>query len=86
MRRVAVTFAAGKGWVVPFLGQVGLKFLIRHMQGHVRDDGGIVEINSLDIPLQVDLEVCDPSWATKKDFVLTEAREPDTISNYIDWD
>ena len=46
----------------------------------------LLEANSLNIPLQVDLEVCDPSWATKKDFVLTEAREPDTISNYIDWD
>jgi DNA polymerase-1 len=46
----------------------------------------LLEINSLNIPLQVDLEVCDPSWATKKDFVLTETPKPDTISSYIDWD
>ena len=42
--------------------------------------------NSLDIPLQVDMEICDPSWATKKDFVLTKTPKPDTISSYIDWD
>ena len=46
----------------------------------------LLEINSLNIPLQVDVEVCEPSWATKKDFVLTETPKPDTISSYIDWD
>ena len=46
----------------------------------------LLEENSLNIPLHVDLEICDPSWATKRDFVLTELLEPDIISNYIDWD
>ena len=40
----------------------------------------LLEENSLDIPLTVDVELCSPSWATKKDFkVPTEA-------DYIDWD
>ena len=41
----------------------------------------LLEINSLDIPLQVDMEICSPSWATKKDFVLPT----DEVENYIDW-
>ena len=41
--------------------------------------------NSLGLPLHVDMEVCDPSWATKKDFVLTEPTKND-ILDYIDWD
>ena len=40
----------------------------------------LLEINSLDIPLKVDMEICSPSWATKKDFVAT------TLADYIDWD
>ena len=40
----------------------------------------LLEINSLDIPLSVDMEICSPSWATKKDFKLP------TIDDYIDWD
>ena len=39
----------------------------------------ILEINSLDIPLVVDMEICDPSWATKTDFTIKP------IDDYIDW-
>ena len=39
----------------------------------------ILEINSLDIPLVVDMEICDPSWATKTDFAIK------SIDDYIDW-
>ena len=47
----------------------------------------LMEINSLQIPLFVDMEVCEPSWATKKDFdpKLTESVKNDIIE-YIDWD
>ena len=45
----------------------------------------LLQENSLGIPLEVDVEVCSPSWATKKDFALTELPEPVTISDYIDW-
>tara|TARA_Y100000758_G_scaffold303003_1_gene272566 strand:+ start:1432 stop:3489 length:2058 start_codon:yes stop_codon:yes gene_type:complete len=40
----------------------------------------ILEVNSLDIPLVVDMEICNPSWATKSDFKVT------TMDDYIDWD
>ncbi len=40
----------------------------------------LLEMNSLDIPLSVDMEICEPSWATKKDFKLP------TLADYIDWD
>ena len=46
----------------------------------------LLQENSLGIPLEVNIEVCSPSWATKKDFVLTEIPKPVTISEYIDWD
>ena len=39
----------------------------------------LLEVNSLDIPLKVDMEICSPSWATKKDF------KPTTLDDYIDW-
>jgi len=47
----------------------------------------LLETNSLDIPLRVDMEVCYPSWATKKDF------DPETfhkdivldLSQSVDW-
>ena len=42
----------------------------------------LLETNSLDIPLQVDMEICSPSWATKKDFILPT----DKVEDYIDWD
>jgi DNA polymerase I-like protein with 3'-5' exonuclease and polymerase domains len=37
----------------------------------------LLEQNSLDIPLKVDMEICSPSWATKNDF---------TTPDYLDWD
>ena len=40
----------------------------------------LLEENSLEIPLKVDMEICSPSWATKKDF------EVPTIEDYIDWE
>jgi DNA polymerase-1 len=45
----------------------------------------LLQENTLGIPLEVDVEVCSPSWATKQDFALTETPEPVTISDYIDW-
>ena len=39
----------------------------------------ILQTNSLDIPLQVDMEVCKGSWAVKKDL------GPTTLEDYIDW-
>jgi|10_taG_2_1085330.scaffolds.fasta_scaffold00108_40 DNA polymerase-1 len=46
----------------------------------------LMEINSLDIPLYVDMEFCNPSWANKIDFEkpLTEDKEDDIV-DYIDW-
>ena len=40
----------------------------------------LLEINSLEIPLTVDMEICTPSWATKRFF------EVPTIDHYIDWE
>ena len=47
----------------------------------------LMQINSLDIPLFVDKEVCIPSWASKIDFDkwMTRIKEDD-ILQYIDWD
>ena len=47
----------------------------------------LMEINSLKIPLPVDMEVCQPSWATKYDLeaYLTKRTKND-ILEYIDWD
>jgi len=42
----------------------------------VRD---LLEINTLDIPLKVDMELCSPSWANKK-----ELTKP-TLGDFIDW-
>jgi len=44
----------------------------------------LLEENSLGIPLKVDVEVCDPSWATKK--CLTDIPQPVTIEEAIDWE
>ena len=44
----------------------------------------LLEENSLGIPLKVDVEVCDPSWATKK--YLTDIPQPVTIEECIDWE
>ena len=54
----------------------------------------LLEINTLEIPLQVDMEICSPSWATKKTFSGIDqddsidwenVKEPFTDSNFIDW-
>ena len=45
----------------------------------------LLQENSLGIPLEVDVEVCSPSWATKQDFTLTKIPEPVIIGDYIDW-
>ena len=47
------------------------------------DIKAMLQVNSLDIPLYVDMEICNPSWATKKDFVYTK---PEGVEDYIDWD
>ena len=43
---------------------------------------GLLEENSLGIPLKVDMEICEPSWASKKDF---EEPVEVTLEDYIDW-
>ena len=43
----------------------------------------LMEQNSLNIPLYVDMEMCDPSWATKKELTTKEKYD---IINDIDWD
>jgi DNA polymerase I len=52
----------------------------------------ILQENSLGIPLMVDMELCEPSWATKHDFqvqggnvVYANAPVPITVKEYIDW-
>ena len=54
----------------------------------------ILQENSLGIPLMVDMELCEPSWATKHDFQVQEgavvyanapAPVPITAKEYIDW-
>jgi DNA polymerase I-like protein with 3'-5' exonuclease and polymerase domains len=47
----------------------------------------LMEVNSLNIPLYVDMEICNPSWATKKEFAehLT-CKVRDDILDYIDWE
>ena len=39
----------------------------------------LLQTNSLDIPLVVDMEMCSPSWASKKDL------KPTVIEDWIDW-
>ena len=50
----------------------------------------LLERNSLDIPLQVDMETCSPSWATKKNFTVPDYLDwddiPVTDNDFIDWD
>ena len=52
----------------------------------------ILQENSLGIPLMVDMELCEPSWATKHDFqvhdgnvVFGEVPAPTPVEEYIDW-
>ena len=40
----------------------------------------LLETNTLDIPLKVDMELCSPSWATKKELKVL------TLEDFIDWD
>ena len=45
--------------------------------------------NSLGIPLQVDMEICDPSWASKKvlDMDNLNGYKPkERLEDYIDWE
>ena len=48
----------------------------------------ILEANSLDIPLKVDIDVCNGSWATKTDWAKWQllGQKCDIIEEYIDWD
>ena len=52
----------------------------------------ILQENSLGIPLMVDMELCEPSWATKHDFqvhdgnvVFGNSPAPVPVEEYIDW-
>ena len=45
----------------------------------------ILEANSLDIPLKVDIDVCNGSWATKTDWSKWKP-QCDIIEEYIDWE
>ena len=46
----------------------------------------LMETNSLNIPLYIDMEVCKPSWATKSVFnVDLLSKIKDDILDYIDW-
>ena len=45
----------------------------------------ILEANSLDIPLKVDMDVCNGSWATKTDWSKWKPK-CDIIEEYIDWE
>jgi len=45
----------------------------------------LMEVNSLNIPLKVDVEVCKTSWATKKDFEIGELAVAATLEESIDW-
>ena len=63
---------------------------------------GLLEINTLDIPLKVDVEVCEPSWASKQEvsfskqnglnWVIAGKLEEDLpveetkVEDHIDWD
>ena len=42
----------------------------------------LLEVNTLNIPLTVDMEICTPSWATKKDFI---PKPKESILDFIDW-
>ena len=45
--------------------------------------------NSLGIPLQVDMDICDPSWASKKELHMNNLngyKPKECLENYIDWE
>ena len=64
----------------------------------VPDIKKIMLSNSLNMDLEVDMEWCNPSWATKTDFYVVgdqmlEGKVPvpidkpvDNVIDYIDWD
>ena len=45
----------------------------------------LMEVNSLDIPLKVDVEICKASWALNKDFESKESVAVAQLENSIDW-
>jgi len=45
----------------------------------------LLETNSLEIPLQVDIAICKPSWATKVEWKESEVTV-DQLEDYIDWE
>jgi len=46
----------------------------------------LLETNSLDIPLKVDMEICSPSWATKQDWATEVIEEKSVTEDYfLDW-
>ena len=53
---------------------------LREIPSEIR---GLLEENSLGIPLKVDMEICEPSWASKKDFEIPILA---TVEEYIDWE
>jgi len=44
----------------------------------------LLEVNSLNIPLKVDIALCKPSWATKVAPSIVSVQEQ--VENYIDWE
>ena len=48
----------------------------------------LLEVNSLGIPLKVDIALCTPSWATKIDYGEWEVPEIKEyqLEDYIDWE
>ena len=45
----------------------------------------LLETNSLEIPLKVDIALCKPSWATKIEWEEPEVMV-DQLEDYIDWE
>ena len=48
----------------------------------------ILSTNTLDIPLQVDMELCDPSWASKMDMEKALADNyfvRTNVEDFIEW-
>ena len=45
----------------------------------------LLETNSLNIPLHVDIDICEGSWAVKKSWD-TNLVLNGHVENYIDWD
>ena len=64
------------------LGYKGVNYLVQGTTAPHKIKS-ILEKNSFNIPLYVDMEICDPSWATKKELTIKEKYD---IINDIDWD